>query len=75
MRDYNHTLDIDERAAPPPAKSDVTKAKRSRVDDDLPEVTDVYMEESWRTGNINKVGHQTAACMRGVKANNRSPRR
>ena len=55
MRDYNHLLDLDERAAPPPIKSEVTKMKRAKADDDLPEVTDAYMEESWRTGNINKV--------------------
>jgi hypothetical protein len=52
MRAYNHELDLDERAMAPPTKSETTKMKRTKAEEELPDVTDAYMEESWRTGNM-----------------------
>jgi hypothetical protein len=58
MRAYNHQLDLDERAMAPPTKSETTKMKRTKAEEELPDVTDAYMEESWRTGNMSKVRTQ-----------------
>jgi len=53
MRDFNETLAADERAAPPPARTAAVKRGKADVDD-LPVATDVYMEESWRSGLLTK---------------------
>jgi hypothetical protein len=53
MREYNEAVAADERAAPPPART--TAAKRGKADgEDLPVATNVYMEESWRSGLLAK---------------------